>query len=344
MRVLVTGHRGYIGSVMAAVLRNARFEVVGLDADLYHGCDFGRIRDTEPSFDLDLRDIEFTDLLSFDAVIHLAALPEDAPAELNLSLIREVNEEATVRLAECCKQAGVSRFLLASSYDIYGEDAGSPFDESCAPRPTTPSGTAKLRCEKTLARLADDAFAPVFLRHAEVCGVSPRLRTDLMLNRFVATAVATGRINVPGAGRGWRPIVHVEDLTRAYAAVLMAPDAAVRNEVFNVVAPGENHRVIDMADLVTELVPESSRHLSGDLFADPGCRLDGSKLKCVFPKLSFRWSIRQSIRQLRNAMRCAGLTPSDLRSDRFGRSARIRTLIERDEVDPTMRRRASALA
>jgi nucleoside-diphosphate-sugar epimerase len=344
MRVLMTGHRGYVGSVMATVLRNLRFEVVGLDSDLYRGCDFGRVRDTDESYCVDLRDIEFTDLLSFDAVVHLASLPEDAPAELNLSLIREINEEATVHLAECCKRAGVSRFLYASSASVYGGDDGRPIGEDRPLHPTTPDGVSKLRCESVLARLADASFTTVFLRHAEVYGVSPRLRTDPIVNQFVASAMTTGRVNVPGRGHGWRSVVHVEDLARTYAAMLMAPEEIVHNQAFNVAATSENHRVIEIADAVTELVPECTKRLSPNLFSDPGCRLDGSKLMLAVPKLSFRWTMQDGIRQLRNALRSCGLTPADLRSDRFQRSSRLRTLIERNELDATLRLPASVLA
>ena len=207
MRVLVTGHRGYIGSVMAAVLRNTRFEVVGLDADLYLGCDFGRIRNTEPSFDLDLRDIEFTDLLSFDAVIHLAALPEDAPAELNLSLIREVNEEATVRLAECCKQAGVSRFLLASSYDIYVTFQFASSSKS-KPEVLVSLTTASFQSRR-LSRTAFLAMKPVFRAREKVFGSARSMKVRYLL--LVCAASEKGSLKcptwtVPSGPRSRRPM------------------------------------------------------------------------------------------------------------------------------------------
>lgn len=328
MRVLVTGHRGYIGSVLVTVLRHARFEVVGLDCDLYQGRDFGRVRETIPSYCLDLREVEFTDLLSFDAVIHLAALQESTPPGIDSGLICEVNEEATIRLAECSKKACVSRFLFASSCGVYGRNGIKPFEETSPADPITQEGASKLRCERALDRLADHSFSPVFLRQADVYGVSPRLRTDLMVNGFVASAVATGCVVVPGDWQVWRPVVHVEDLARAYAAVLIAPDETIHDEAFNVAAPDDNHRAIDIADAITELVPQCTRRVTRTCFDEPSYRVSGSKMKRKFPKLSFRWNLPTGIRQLRNAMFGAGLTPADLRSDRYGRVFPLSALVD----------------
>jgi nucleoside-diphosphate-sugar epimerase len=336
MRVLVTGHRGYIGSVMVTVLRNARYDVVGLDCDFYRGCDFGRVRESVPAFEIDLREIEFTDLLSFDAVIHLAAVPVGISPELDVAA-REINEEAAVRLAECCRQAGVARFLFASCCSVYGRGLNRPFDEESPANPTTPHAVVKYRCERAISELADHSFAPVFLRHASVYGVSPRLRTDLPVNGMVASAVATGRAALGGRAAAWRPLVHVEDLCRAYAAMLTAPDDVVRNQVFNIAAQEENYRVIDIADMVTELDPHYTRSVAHDANAEPSLRVDGTKLRRTFPKLSFRWTLPLGLRQLRTAMLGAGFTPGDWRSDRYRRAMRLKSLIEQGRLDPSLR-------
>lgn len=353
MRVLVTGHRGYIGSVVTAVLRHARYDVVGLDCDLYRGCDFGRVREDVPSYDLDLRDVEFTDLLSFDAVVHLAALPNDASSDLDRTTVDEVNDVATIRLAECCKKAGVSRFVFASSCSVYGRDGARPFDERSPADPRTHEGISKLRCERVVARLADQTFSPVSLRHAHVYGISPRLRTDLMVNEFVASAVTTGQVLVRGDARAWHPVVHVEDLARAYAAVLAASPEAVDGQIFNIanvggtgadeIGPAGTYRVIDVADTVTELVPHCTRSVRPVVRNDANCRIDASKLQRALPRFSFRWTLPLGIRQLRQAMEGSGLTPADLRSDRYRRTLRLRTLIERGEVDTSLRHRELAL-
>ncbi len=358
MRVLVTGHRGYIGSVMTCILRQARFEVAGLDCDWYHGCDFGRVCETVPGFDTDLREIEFTDLLPFDAVVHLASLPEDAfelghpqsgstpnVARDDHSLIDEINHEATIRLAECAKQAHVSRFLFASSCAVYGRGVARPLDEQAPTNPLTAYASSKLRCEQELARLADRTFTPVFLRHGEVYGVSPRLRMDLTVADLVGSAVTQGRVTMKTGASGWRPVVHVGDLCRAYAAVLIAPDELVRNEVFNVVAPGvaphatgENYRIIDIADMITDVLPMCTRSAAVDTFARQSFRADGSKLLRTFPKLTFRWTLPLGLRQLHTAMLSAGITPGDWRSDRYRRALRLQRLVEAGELNASLRR------
>jgi nucleoside-diphosphate-sugar epimerase len=342
MRVLVTGHRGYIGSVLVSVLQHARHEVVGLDCDWYGDCDFGRVRDSIPSFEMDVRDVEFTDLLSFDAMIHLAALPEDPSLQFDPSLTEEINFAATVRLAECCKQASVSRFLFASTCAVYGSGGGDPLNESGATAPITPYAVAKLRCEQELSRLSGRGFVPVVLRNATVYGVSPRLRLDTVVNEFVGSAVANGRVEMRTEGRAWRPLMHVEDVARAYAMVLAAADDAVADQIFNVAITEENYRVIDVADCVAELVPDCTRSVRTGVRDQRSYCVDGSKLRRAFPQLTWRWTLPQGIRQLRAAMLGAGLTAGEWRSDRYRRLLRLSTLMERGELDPSLRRQEPA--
>ncbi len=342
MRVLVTGHRGYIGSVLVSVLQHARHEVVGLDCDWYGDCDFGRMRDSIPSFEMDLRDVEFTDLLSFDAVIHLAALPEDSASQLDVTLVEEINFEAAIRLAECCKQANVSRFLFASTCAVYGNSGTQPRDESSVAAPITPHAVAKLRCEQELSRLADQSFAPALLRNATVYGVSPRLRLDTVVNEFVGAAVARGQVDVPAEGRAWRPLMHVEDLARTYAAMLLTADELVAGQVFNVAITEENYRINDIADCVAELVPDCTRGVHRGVPDQLSYCADGSKLRQALPDLKWRWTLPHGIRQLRAAMLGSGLTAGDWRCDRYRRVPRLCTMLERGELDASHRRHESA--
>ena len=344
MRVLVTGNQGYVGAVMNNVLHNARFDVVGLDCDWYRDCDFGRVRDIVPSFGHDLRDVEFTDLLSFDAVVHLAALSDDPLGHMNPQLTDEINCAATVRLAECCKKAQVSRFLFASTCSVYGRGGGGPVDEHRTGRGLSPYAESKLRCERELTRLADSSFSPIILRNATVYGVSPRLRLDLVVNDFVASAVTTGRVTMRTVGSAWRPLVHVEDLARVYTAVLMAPAEIVHGEIFNVVPADHNYRVVDLADTVTEHVPPSTRATPEDVFDERSYRVDGSKLHRTFPELCFRWNLPKGIRQLRDALTNAGLTAGDWRSDRYRRVLRLLRLLESGELGVDLRRSETVLA
>lgn len=344
MRVLVTGHRGYIGSVMAGVLRNARCDVVGLDCDLYGDCDFGRVRDDIPSFDCDLRDVEFADLLSFDAVIHLAGLSENCTESVSPTLVQEMNVEATLRLADCCKQAQVPRMIFASSCAVYGNSGDELADEESTIRPLTPYAVSKMQCERALIKMADRSFAPVIMRNATVYGVSPRLRLDLVVNDFTAGAVCNGCVSMQTAGRAHRPIIHVEDLARIYLAVLTAPNETVYAEIFNAAISEQNYRVIDIADAVVEQVPHCTRRTTPDVIDRRSYRVDGSKLRQTFPRLSFRWTLPLGIRQIRTAMMNAGLTPGEWRSDRYRRAMRIQSMIENRAIDARLRRAEPVMA
>lgn len=343
MKVLVTGHRGYIGSVMTTVLERAGHDVIGLDCDLYAGCDFGRPAGIVACLDCDLRDVEPAALGSFDAVIHLAALSDDATTDCRTELADEINYHATIRLAKSCKRAGVPRFLFASSCGVYGRGSIELLPEHGAVNPLSRYAELKLRCEREIAGLADHTFTPVFLRNATVYGVSPRLRLDLVVNDFAFAALLLGRITMRSAGAAWRPFVHVEDLARVYLSVLTTPIDIVHNEVFNIVGEAENYRVIDIADMVAELLPECTRCSANEAFDQRSYRVDGAKLARILPHARFRWTLSRGIRQLFSAARAAGTTPGDWRSDRYRRAPRLQALLERGELDASLRRAAPTL-
>ncbi|MFQ5591831.1 MAG: NAD-dependent epimerase/dehydratase family protein [Phycisphaerae bacterium] len=339
MRVLVTGHRGYLGTILFSVLKHARCDVVGLDCDWYKGCDFGRVHQHTPGLDMDVREVDCGDLVGLDAVVHLAALPERACSDFPPRLVDEVNVEATIRLAELCKQASVSRFVFASTCAVYGRGEYGLLDENGPLDPATTFAQSKLRCERELTRRADRRFCPVILRNPTLYGVSPRLRTDTVVNDLVAAAVSTGKIAMQSSGGAWRPLAHAEDVAHAYAALLAAPDRLVHRQTFNVVRSDENYRVIDIADAITELVPQSARSITPNVFDQRSYRVDGSKLQRLFPSLRFKWTLPFGIRQLRSAMLVGGLTPGDWRSDRYRRSLRLKTLLERKALGSDLRAR-----
>lgn len=337
MRVLVTGHRGYIGSVLTSVLTHARYDVVGLDSDLYKGCDFGRVSDDVPSFELDVRDIELIDLMSFDAVIHLAALTNDESVS-QPALLNEINHAATVRLASLCKEAGVSRFLFASTCSVYGRVSAHAIDETGPAAPIGAYANTKLQCERALRALRDDRFTPIILRCATSYGVSPRMRLDTVVNDFVASAIVNNRIDMRTAGRAWRPLVHVEDVARAFAACLTAPQEALRETTFNIVPPNENIRVVNIAERIAELMPAITWTASNAVFDDRSYRVDGARLLAAVPQFRYRWSLNRGIRQLAVALSGAGLTPGEWRSDRYRRALRLHKLVESEVLTTDLRR------
>jgi len=344
LRVLVTGHRGYIGAVLTPMLLARGHAVIGVDADFYRDCDLGAAAaPAVPERGGDIRDLTAADLRGLDAVVHLAALSNDPLGDLNPVATHAINHAASVTLARRAREAGVPRFVFSSSCSNYGAAGDAPVTEASLLRPLTAYAVSKVRVEQDVAPLADERFCPVFLRSATAYGVSPRLRLDLVLNDLVASAVVTGRVRVLSDGTPWRPLVHVEDIARAFVAMLEAPRAAVHGQAFNVGKPGENYRVSDLAALVREAVPGSSIEYAEGGGPDPrSYRVDFSKVARLVPTFTPRWTARAGIRQLADAFRAAALGGDDLDGPRFKRVRRVRQLLDGGALDGELRWRARA--
>jgi len=345
MRVLVTGHKGYIGTVLVPMLLDAGHEVVGLDSDLFAACTFGDGIRAIPEQRKDVRDVEARDLHGCDAVIHLAALSNDPLGDLDPELTFEINHAASVRLARLAKQAGARRFLFSSSCSNYGAAGDDLLDEQAAFHPVTPYGISKVRVERDVAQLADDTFSPTFLRNGTAYGVSPRLRFDLVLNNLVAWAYTTGRIYLKSDGTPWRPIVHVEDIARAFIAVLEAPRERVLGQAFNVGRSDENYRIRELAQIVLETVPGARIEFATDAGPDKRCyRVDCGKIAGAIPAFQPRWSARTGARQLYETFKRVGLRVEDFEGIRYKRIDHLRHLLGTGQLNATLRWRAPAIA
>jgi nucleoside-diphosphate-sugar epimerase len=338
MKILVTGHLGYIGTVMVPMLIEAGYDLVGIDSDLYGRCNYGDFKPVIPSIKKDIRDVELADLVGFDAVIHLAGLSNDPLGDLNPELTFEINHAASVNLAKLAKEAKVKRFLFSSSCSTYGAAGEDMLTEEAAFNPVTPYGQSKVMVEQDVAKLADDSFSPVFLRNATAYGVSPRLRFDIVLNNLVAWAYATGKVFIKSDGTPWRPIVHIMDISRAFIAVLQASREQIHNQAFNIGINQENYRIRELADIVKNTVTNCMVEYAKDAGPDKRTyRVDFDKVHRILPHFKPTWDARQGAQELYQAYQMNGLQLEEFEGSKYKRIDQIKMLRSEGLLDETLR-------
>jgi len=338
MRVLVTGHHGYIGSVLAPVLAAGGHDVVGLDTQLFRGCDFGTDATWIPGTIADVRDVTSADLAGFDAIVHLAALSNDPLGDLDRELTLQINGDGTLWLARAARDAGVRRFVFASSCSMYGASGTDEALDELAPlRPLTAYAESKVRAEEALFGLATEDFAPVSMRNGTAFGASPRLRLDIVLNNLVAWAHTTRRIRLLSDGKAWRPLVHIRDIAKAALALLEAPEDQIRGEAFNIGTGEQNYLVRELAEIVAAVTGCAIEIAEGSSADERSYRVDFSKLARTFPDLKLDWDAERGARELADAYQAAALTRADFEGDRYVRIRRLLSLRDEGKLDAELR-------
>lgn len=339
MKILITGHKGYIGTILTKLAVEEGHEVVGFDSDLYERCDFVEGRIEVPEINKDIRDVELKDLVGFDAILHLAGLSNDPLGDLNPEITYEINYKASVNLAILAKKAKVKRFIFSSSCSNYGAAGDNWLTEESAFNPVTPYGKSKVLVEQEVSKLADENFSPIFLRNATAYGVSPRLRFDLVLNNLTAWAFTTGKVFLKSDGKSWRPIVHIEDISRAFLAVLKAPIEKVHNQAFNVGRNEDNYRVREIAEIVKETIPGVEIQFADEASPDKrNYRVDCSKIQNTLPEFKPQWNARLGAKELYETFKNVGLKLEEFEGPKYQRIGHIKMLLKEGILDQSLRK------
>jgi nucleoside-diphosphate-sugar epimerase len=344
MKVLVTGNNGYIGTIMVPMLQAEGFEVEGLDSDLFKGCVFGDSSVTGAISNIsymkkDIRDLERSDIVGFDAIIHLCALSNDPLGNLNPRMTYEINHEASVRLAELAKSVGVGRFVFSSSCSVYGASTKPIVNELSEPKPVTPYAESKVLAERDILKLANSDFITTVLRSSTAYGLSPMLRFDLVVNNFIAWSFTKGIVLLKSDGSAWRPFVHIQDISRAFIAVLHAPQDVVSGQIFNVGRNDQNFKIREVAEIAKQTVPNSEiQYVEGAEPDERSYRVEFDKIAASLPEFKPQWTVPMGAKQLYEAYKKVGLLVEEFEGSRYRRITHLENSLKNGEVDSSLRR------
>jgi nucleoside-diphosphate-sugar epimerase len=327
MKIFVTGHRGYIGVHLVEILKLAGHQVTGCDLRLFDGCGWESLPSADRDLIKDVRNITARDLDGHDCLMHLAALSNDPMGAVDAEITFDINRNSTIRIAKIAKEVGIPRFLFAGSCSIYGAGAGRDLDEQAPLNPLTAYAQSKIDSEKEISHLADKHFSPVFLRNATAYGHSAMLRTDLVVNNLLGSALAFGEIRIQSDGTPWRPLIHCRDISRAFLALAEAPREVVHNRAINIGANSENYQVRDIGNQVQRLIPSAKVVYTGEVGADPrNYRVNFDLLYRLLPNFKLSYDLATGMQELHRKMLEHRFSASDFEGDRF---VRLRTLKKR---------------